>query len=275
MSTQLVRVDDGVQLDVRDWGSGEPVVFVQTALTADELAPMAQASALDRGYRKVVYHRRGYAGSSPVDGPGAVVRDAADCHALLDALGIGRAHIVGASYSAAVALQLAVDAPQSVHTLVLIEPPPVHTASSAAFRAANERLLETRHRRGPTVALDEFLAAVAGPDWRAVMERQLPGSAAQMVSDAAAFFDADLPALLHWRFGSGDAGRVTCPVLYVGGTDSGQWFAEVRDLLLEWLPRVDDVVIAGADHLLTLTHAREVADAVASFLHDHPLGRAT
>ena len=50
---------------------------------------------------------------------------------MLDALGIGRAHIVGVSYSAAVALQLAADAPYVVHTLALLEPPPVHTPSAA------------------------------------------------------------------------------------------------------------------------------------------------
>lgn len=274
MSTQLVPVGDGVQLDVRDWGSGEPIVFVQTALTADELVPLARSSVLERGYRKVVYHRRGYAGSSAVGGPGSIARDAADCHALLDALGIGAAHIMGFSYSAAVALQLAADAPQSVHTLVLIEPPPVHTASAREFRTANERLLETRRRDGPMVALDEFLSALVGPDWRVVVERQLPGSVAQMTDDAATFFDADLPALFRWQFGPADAGRITCPVLHVGGTDSGRWFAEVRDLLLEWLPAVDDVAIAGADHSLALTHPREVADAVAAFLHNHPLDRA-
>lgn len=271
MSTQLVPVDEGAQLDVRVWGSGEPLVFVQTALTADELVPLARTSALERGYRKVVYHRRGYAGSSAVHGPGSIARDAADCHALLDALGIGRAHIVGFSYSAAVVLQLAAEAPRSVHTLVLMEPPPVHTASAAEFRAANERLLETRRRRGLMVALDEFLSALVGPDWRIVMERHLPGSAGQMAKDAATFFDVDLPALFRWRFGPGDAGRITCPVLHVGGTDSGAWFAEVRDLMLEWLPGVHDVVIEGADHSLALTHCRQVADAVAAFLHNHPL----
>jgi pimeloyl-ACP methyl ester carboxylesterase len=272
MATRRLPVD-GVQLDVCDWGSGEPIVFVQTALTADELLPLAQTAAFGRGYRKIVYHRRGYANSSAVHGPGSIARDAADCRALLHALGIDRAHIIGVSYSAAVALQLAAHAPQSVHTLVLVEPPPVHTPTAAEFRAANDHLVETRRRHGPVIALDEFLSVVIGPDWRDVTERYLPGSAAQMAQDAATFFDTDLPALLGWRFGPADAGRITCPVLHVGGTDSGPWFAEVRDLMLEWLPSADDVVIEDADHSLALTHCREIADAVAAFLHSHPVDR--
>ena len=61
------------------------------------------------------------------------------------------------------------------------------------------------------------------------------------------------------------------PVLHVGGTESGSWFAEVRELVLEWLPEAEDVVIAGAGHSLALTHTAEVADAVSDFLARHPI----
>jgi pimeloyl-ACP methyl ester carboxylesterase len=100
-------------------------MLVQTALSADELLPLARQPALANGFRTVLVHRRGYAGSSPVDGPGSIKRDAADCREVIAALEIGRAHVVGLSYSGAVALQLAVDAPACVHTLTLLEPPPV------------------------------------------------------------------------------------------------------------------------------------------------------
>jgi pimeloyl-ACP methyl ester carboxylesterase len=123
-------------LEAEQHGSGEPVVLIQTALTADEFLPLAGQAQLQGGYRLILYHRRGYAGSSPVAGPGSITRDALDCQELLAALGIERAHVVGVSYSAAVALQLAVTAPRSVHTLTLIEPPPVHTTSRDRFIAA-------------------------------------------------------------------------------------------------------------------------------------------
>lgn len=269
MSTQLVAVDDGVLLEVRDWGSGEPIVFVQTALTADELLPSAQSAALDDGYRKIVYHRRGYAGSSSVGGPGSIGRDAADCRALINRLNIGRSHIVGVSYSAAVGLQLAADAPDAVRTLVLIEPPPVHTAFATEFRAASDLLVANRRRHGAAAALDEFGSMVVGPDWRAVTERHLPGSAAQMTKDATTFFDTDLPALLDWQFGAADAGRITCPVAHIAGTASGPWFAAARMQMLEWFADAEDIVIADADHSLALTHCRDVGDAIAAFLHRH------
>ena len=261
----------GIQLEVHDAGAGDPVVLVQTALTADELAPLAEHLVARGAYRAIVYHRRGYARSSRVKGPGSVVRDAADCRALIDALGLGRVHVVGYSYSGAVGLQLAVDAAEHVQTLTLIEPPPVHVPSSTEFRAANARLQEVRRARGPGTALEEFLTLVIGPDWRTEVEQRVPGAAEQMQRDTATFFDTDLPALLSWRFDADQARRITCPVLHISGSDSGPWFAEVRDLVLTWLTQAEDVLLTGADHSLALTHTSEIADALADFLGRHAI----
>ena len=270
MSTRLLSVN-GAQLEVDEWGAGDPVVFIQTALTADEARPVATDSALQHGYRKIVYHRRGYAGSSPVRADGSIVRDAADCRALLAGLGIQRAHVVGFSYSGAVALQLAADSPEHVQTLTVVEPPPVHTRSAAEFRAANDRLVETRRSLGPEAALDEFLGRLIGAHWRIDVEAHLTGATAQMLRDATTFFDVDLPALLAWRFGRDDAHRISCPVLYIGGSDSGPWFAQVHDLILDWFPPAHDVIIQGADHSLMLTHTRDVAAAFTSFATRFPI----
>lgn len=269
MTQQSVWVADG-HLEVSDDGTGEAIVFIQTALTADELRPLAVEPAL-ADYRRIVYHRRGYAGSSPVDGPRTIPDDAVDCVALLDAVGINRAHIVGVSFSAAVGLQLAADFPERVHTVTVLEPPPVLSPSAPEFRAASDRLLATRRERGVGPALDEFLTMLVGPDWRHVTEQQLPGSVPQMQRDATTFFDTDMPALLGWNFNSDDAARVDCPVLYIGGTDSGPWFAAVREVVLDWYPHADDVTIEGADHSLAITHPRQIGGALLAFLERHPM----
>lgn len=200
-----------------------------------------------------------------------MARDAADCRDLIATLGLGPVHVVGYSYSAAVALQLAVDDAGSAHSLTLVEPPPVHVPSSAEFRAANARLLETARTRGHHAALEEFLPLVYGPHWHARMEQELPGATEQMQRDAATFFDTDLPALLSWRFDAALAGRVACPVLLVSGSAGGPWFAEVRRLMLTWLSHAEDVVLAGADHSLAVTHADPLAQALVGFLRRHPI----
>jgi pimeloyl-ACP methyl ester carboxylesterase len=233
--------------------------------------PLARQPELQRAYRIVLYHRRGYAGSSPVEGPGSIARDALDCQQLLAALEIERAHVVGVSYSAAVALQLAAAAPSRVHTLTVIEPPPVHIPSADEFLAANVQLTEDHRLHGSTIALDRFLTRLIGPAWRTDIERHIPGGAAQVQRDADTFFATDIPALLSWQFGAQDAQRISHPVLYIGGTESGPWFAEVRHLILGWLPQAEDVVLAGADHSLAITHPAQVAAAMTTFLRRHPI----
>jgi pimeloyl-ACP methyl ester carboxylesterase len=267
----LVSLPDGV-LEAEVRGSGEPVVLVQTALFAEEFRPLADQPDLRDRFQVVLYHRRGYGGSSPARRPGSIERDALDCELLLDALGIARAHVLGGSYSGAVALQLAATAPGRVHSLCLLEPPPLQTPSAGDFRAACERLVEDYHREGARTAVERFLSELVGADWRSVLERDLPGGLERVGRDADTFFAADLPALLSWSFREEQARGIRQPVLHVGGSDSGPWFSEVRELVLDWLPQAHDVVVGGADHSLALTHAPEVAAAVGRFLRRHPIG---
>lgn len=181
------------------------------------------------------------------------------------------AHVVGFSYAAAVALRLAADSRERVRSLVLVEPPPVHTPSGAEFRAASERLLAIRRQRGPSAALQEFLGILLAPGERDAYELALPGVFAQMQRDATAFFDQDIPALLGWQFGASDAARIDQPVLSISGSDSGPFFAKMRELLLDWFPRCTDVVIDGAGHSMAFTHPTQIAHAMASFLRQQQM----
>ncbi|MGW5878674.1 alpha/beta fold hydrolase [Nocardiopsis terrae] len=262
----------GTELETADWGLGEPLVFVQTALSADEFRPLAEDNALRDGYRKVLYHRRGYAGSAPARGAGSIERDARDCAALMESLGIERAHVLGGSYAGAVALRLAVDSPGRVHSLVLLEPPPTITSRAPEFRVLVERLIRAGEERGPSAVLPEFLSSFG---WDPGSPDPLgPGSSRQMEQDAGTFFGTDLPALLDWRFGADDARRVRCPVLHVGGAESGPYFAGVREVVRRWFPEAEDVVIPDSGHAMACTHPAAVGAAVASFLGRHPMWSA-
>lgn len=262
---------NGAELEVIMQGSGEPVVLVQTALLAEELAPLADQPGLSRQYQLIRYHRRGYAGSSPVPGAGSIERDAADCRALMASLGLSQAHLVGLSFSCAIALQLAVESPDLVHTLALLEPPPLHTPSEPEFRAASAAVLADYQNRGAGPAVDAFLTRIVGPDWRTAAADVLPATEEQLHSDMATFVESDMPALLTWRFGRDAAARITQPVLYVGGADSGRWFADARELMLGWLPHAEDVVLPGAGHSFATSHPGQLATALERFLRRHPL----
>jgi pimeloyl-ACP methyl ester carboxylesterase len=262
MRSTGVSVGDGV-LEVLDFGAGDPALFIQTGLTADELLPLAAHPALD-GCRRLVLHRRGYAGSSPAVVPTSIAGDVSDCVRLLDALGIERVQVVGYSYSGAVGLQLAADHPSRVTGLALVEPPPTVTTFRDEFAATVESLLAVRRASGVPAALNAFWDLLGTASWWAALEEHVPDARAQMRADAATFFDGDLPALLAWQIGDLVSG-VECPILYVGGDASGPWWEAVRKQVLDWFPEADDVLLGGADHGLAVTHAADIAVALQRF----------
>ena len=132
-----------VQLEYDVRGSGEPVVLVHAGIFADWFKPLVDEPALASRYRVVSYHRVGYAGSSRVAGPVSIVEQASHLRGLMRHLGIERAHLVGHSSGGNIALQLALEAPQLAHSVVLMEPAlPVTTLGK-------ERMLSVRAAMAP------------------------------------------------------------------------------------------------------------------------------
>src|SRR5687767_4563107 len=130
---------NGTELEYEVAGRGETVVFIHGALIADAFRPLLREPALAGHHRLVAYDRRGYRGSSRAAGPDSVARQAADCRALLRHLGVERAHVVWHSYGGAVALQLALDAPDVVQSLALLEPALAVGDGAQAYRDALAR----------------------------------------------------------------------------------------------------------------------------------------
>ena len=261
---------DGAHVDASVSGAGDPVLLIQTALDSEELVPLATEPLLAEHHRVIDCRRRGY-GSSPAVGPGSVLRDAEDAAAVLTAVDAVPAHVVGVSYSAAVALELAALAPELVATLTLMEPPPRHGPPAEEFLRANSDLQHSFEREGVTAALDAFTRVLGVTPWLEERMALAPDEVERYEHDANAFFARDLPALDDWQFDADRAARVTHPVLYLGGTASHPWFAHVRTWVKMLLPQADDHLIAGAGHDLAASHSRQVADILCAFLAAHPI----
>src|SRR3979411_1263225 len=110
------------QLEVEEHGSGELVLLIPAALLADWFSPLLAQSNLRERYRLVSYHRVGFAGSSRATPSLSIADQASHARLLLEHLGISRAHVVGHSSGGSIALQLALDAPDLVQSLALLEP---------------------------------------------------------------------------------------------------------------------------------------------------------
>lgn len=112
---------DGVELEYEVKGEGDPVLLIHGSHIGGSFVPLISQPALTEDYLLIRYHRRGFGNSSPTRGKLSVIEQADDARALLEYLKIGPAHVVGHSYGGPIALQLAADCPQAVHTLALLE----------------------------------------------------------------------------------------------------------------------------------------------------------
>jgi len=264
---------DGLELEYEVRGAGEPVVLIHAGVIAGFFAPLMEQPALVGAYRVVRHHRAGYAGSDRVEGPLPFTGQATHCRALMDHLGIERAHVVGHSSSACMALQLAVDAPEAVLSLALLDParpaPPTalhrHTVETVLLPALDQ------YRAGdPAAAVDTFMRGVCGAGYRAPLEAAVPGAFEQAVADADTFFGQELPAVMEWSLDRDAAALITVPALVVLGGDSEPVFRERQELLLDWLPNAEPFELPGASHLLQVQEPRAMAEALASFAARHP-----
>jgi pimeloyl-ACP methyl ester carboxylesterase len=270
----------GVELEHAVRGSGEPVVLVHAGIFADWFKPLVDEPALASRYRVVTYHRIGYAGSSRVAGPVSIAEQAVHLRGLMRHLGIDRAHLVGHSSGGNIAVQLALDAPEVVHSLVLMEPAlPVTTVGQErmlSMRAAMAPVFEAYRAGDRARAIDGFMRGVSGAGYRDVLDQALPGAFEHAVPDAETFFGQELPALQQWSLRREDAARVTQPVLSVVGARSQQLspiWTERHQMVLAWMPRAEGFVLPDATHLLHVEHPRAVAEALAGFFARHPIKR--
>jgi pimeloyl-ACP methyl ester carboxylesterase len=265
---------DGVELEWELRGSGEPVVLIHWGLCAAWGEPLMDEAALSERHRLLRYHRAGFAGSDRIQESIGIGAHAAHCARLLGLLGLERAHVVGHSSSAVIALQLALDFPEVVQTLALMEParPTPPTEEQAEFIRRFVAPAIQRYRAGDkATAVDTFAQGVFGPDYRAPLDQGLPGAFEQAVADADSFFGQELPALQQWSFTQEDAQRVRQPVLAVSGENTAPTFPERLELLVSWLPNVERFELPRVTHLLHLQDPRGMAEGLAAFYARHPV----
>lgn len=265
---------DRMELQYEVSGTGEPVLLISTGPIADSFLPFVHQSVLADHYRLIRYRQRRLDASTAAPVPVGFAEHAADAAALLGHLGIGRAHVVGHSTGAAIALQLAADHPEIVHTLTLLEPPLLSAPSAGDFLELAQPALAAYGAGDRERAMKSFMAMVSSLDWetcRVLLDAHVPGGAEQALRDADNFFESYLPALSTWQFGASQAPAVAQPVLSVLGKDTQPLFVESHELLHVWLPQVEDCMIEGVAHLLHLQRPEPVARGVAGFLARHPM----
>jgi lipase len=248
-------------------GNGpNPALLLHCAL-AHSGAWKGMMAKLNTDLRALAFDLPSHGQSGDWDGSGDyhdLARDVA-----LDLLGDRPADLVGHSLGATVALRLAVERPDLVRSLTLIEPVYfVAAKGTAAFKSYKASL---RHFAGPLMAGDKVAAARYftgqwgdGRGWEQQSDDErayavnrigvIPATEAQVMRDAAGVL---APGALE---------ALTMPVLLMRGAESPTIMTAVQEALAARIPHAETAVIDEARHMLPITHPVPCAAAIQAFL---------
>ena len=180
---------DAVEVRYEVSGDGEPVICLHANPFVDWYLPLVERMP---DYAMLRYTRR------PLDdAPLTVGSDATTCRQLAEHLGWDQSHVIGHSAGALTAVQVAVDAPDLVHTLSLLEPAVAAPADSETASGPDPfaAIIQAYVAADYETATELFLTAVCGRGSRPILERAVPGAFEHAVEACEFFFGAEVPAI--------------------------------------------------------------------------------
>lgn len=268
-----ISVRTGVDLNYEITGSGEPLLLVMG--TSGAIALWGEVvSRLAQTHQVIAMDNRGLGGSDRGAGPITVASLAEDASALLEAVEIPRAHVLGWSLGSAIAQEMALAHPDQVASAVMV-------ATWGRCDGFQRSVLSAF--RAPYVHRDmESALAVSGlafspqlldhPDFASMLEPMLPAfpqNESQMQVTVEQW-DADLAHDTIDRLGA-----ITAPTLVVVGEQdllTPPWQAKkVADAIPG--ARYELVTGPGSSHGLHIERPDEFTKIVGGFLAEHPLER--
>ena len=244
-------------------GDGRPTLLIHGS-AADRTTWLFQLSGLKQELRMLAYNRCAGDATSGLESGAMDIEAQAKTAAQLieDQLG-GEALVVGASFGAVVALELARRSPGRVTGLVMCEPPLASEDDlppvPAGFGCAFDRVVA---RRSGEAAAEMFLRAVLSDSG---FER-LPAKARELACGQWRQVRADITALNRYAVRYDQlATRVKLPVLLVGGATSKPFYRDTLESLQRALPDSQLRVVPGAGHMMHVESHRQTNRLLANF----------
>jgi pimeloyl-ACP methyl ester carboxylesterase len=232
----------GVELAYEDSGASPPTTLVIHGMASGAWAAAGLHDALQG--RVIAYDRRGYGGSGAPEPYAAttVQEQGEDAAALLAALDVPRARILGIGFGGLIALDLLVRRPEIVEAAVVSDVPlyafvPAANEDLAAQRKALEDAL---HEGGPTEAIARWL----GP--------QASGEVLERAQSSPRGFFADYAGLATWSPSRRELRSIAAPLVFVTAEGDRHLEAaanEAAALVAGAVRRTDGDVIAAVNGL--------------------------
>lgn len=264
MPTADVR---NAQLHYSDDGDGFPVLLIH-GLAGDHSAWAPQVTALRDRYRVVAFDNRG-AGRSTQREEAVTTRSMAeDALALLDVLGVERAHVVGRSMGGAIGQHLALIAPERVHSLVLCAS--FARLDSLGFRVLTNmrQVLEWRgswedhaHHSAPNFVSSAFYNAhpeiVANIIALIASDSRLP----------ACYIAQNHACLMHDTLS--DLGDIRCPTLIMAGAVDPICSLAATGWMRDGIPHSRTVIFDRSSHFFLMEEPDKSLETLTSWLMEN------
>ncbi len=272
MEDQVREIDraDGAMVRVETVGDGSPVVLLHGTM-GGRSAFAKLRSHLGDTHQLVLPVGRGHEGTPAVfpDDYSLDGTEVADLEAVLDELGLAEVDIVGHSTGGAIGLAFALQFPDRVRRLVMIEPtvlsglPP---AVATEVRTTSAVTIAHAERGDHRAAVASVLEMMGGEGWT-----NLPEPAKDKTLDAMApvaeVAGPHVQALLDLNVTDQQLTDLTTPALLFYGQATTIFFeAHIAARFAELRPDIEQVVVDGAGHNSQLERPDVVGPRVAAFL---------
>jgi 3-oxoadipate enol-lactonase len=241
-------------------GSGEPLIISHGA-ESHKGQFSALAPLVADGIAMISYDQRDIAGSFTVAEPYTMADIGDDVVRLMDALGLEKAHIAGFSFGGLVSLNVAVDHPDRVQTLI--------AGTCPDNRRPPTEFLTALWAMDPAERTEAMFKAVLtekgqlDPDMSATCRGILSGGYSRPGSHrhgALATHDV-----------AGKLGRITAPTLLIYGSDDPIASPEDGASLAADISAARVAVVEGARHGVYWEFKEQTAQLVNAFVRDHPI----
>ncbi len=266
-----IRTDDGVALHTEITGTGEPLLFLHE-FAGDHRSWEPQVRYFSASYRCITYAARGYPPSDVPADPAAYSQDraVADAIAVLDAVGVQRAHVVGLSMGGFATLHLLMRHPDRVRSAVVAGAGyGAHPDRREAFRAESEKIADAFEAEGASRVARWYAEGPArvqfqnkNPRGWAEFAATLAGHSAEGAARTMRGVQAARPSLYALR---DELARITAPVLIVVG-DEDEGCLEPALMLKRTIPSSGLVVLPQTGHTANLEEPGLFNAAVDRFL---------
>ena len=257
------RAADGTAIYYETWGRGEPLVLI-SGLATDLRIWACQRLVFGRRFRCIAIDNRGSGRSDKPEGPYSLEQMAADVVAVLDAEGVGRAHVVGHSMGSYIAQMMAVQHPDRIRSLTLAGTACRHQPWRLELL---DRWQETARSQGVHAWARRAFPWLLGPRTAWTFGLFINLLWPMILRQPAHAFDSQIEALLGAPDGErGQLSSVAVPTLVVcGSRDTLTTPADAAEVAA-LIPGSRLVTLKGAGHGLMLEAAPDFNAAVLGFL---------